>query len=280
MDIVPQALSFGCKGPIASYCAEPKGRRTPTRLQPKGISAALAAGIVVAILAVAGAAYLFLASTGSGGTSLGTSSSSQNSTISLSTSFPVFIGFQQDLATLLATPYTTLNYTVLITRFNNAANEVRLSASSPVPGVHLILNPTRFTFLGGQEAITLGISVDSSVNSLTLPIRIVASTAVGVTNTSFKFQLDKGLIMVLGLELRPVNLHVGVGQTVTWMNLVPPLDEGQGAPIVIKFVNGSAVSPSIQRNERWSQTFHDPGTYVYDAYLFGFPQFRGTVVVA
>src|SRR5213594_3706601 len=68
-----------------------------------------------------------------------TATSSSSSSSSSTTSFPVILGFlisgfQQIQGTLLASPSATLNYSLVITRFNEGVNQVRLSALSTVPG--------------------------------------------------------------------------------------------------------------------------------------------------
>ena len=221
-----------------------------------------------------------------GGTPSSVSSvtSSSSSSSSSSTSFPVILGFlisgfEENQGTLLASPSASLNYSLVVTRFNNRANQVRLSAMSTVPGVSVAVSPRNFSFFGDREAVTLGISVDSSVNSDILQIRIVAATEVGVANKTFYFQLVKGLIVVLPW-LKPANLRVGVGQTVTWLNLIPPADEGIEVTASIRILNESMVSPILHYNNLWSHVFSQPGTYAYELVTTSYASFAGEVIVS
>ena len=210
--------------------------------------------------------------------------SSSSSSSRSSTSFPVILGFlisgfEENQGTLLASPSAPLNYSLVVTRFNNRANQVRLSAMSTVPGVSVAVSPRNFSFFGDREAVTLGISVDSSVNSDILQIRIVAATEVGVANKTFYFQLVKGLIVVLPW-LKPANLRVGVGQTVTWLNLIPPADEGIEVTATIRILNDSMVSPILHYNNLWSHVFNQPGTYAYELVTTSYASFAGEVIVS
>ena len=210
--------------------------------------------------------------------------SSSSSSSRSSTSFPVILGFlisgfEENQGTLLASPSAPLNYSLVVTRFNNGANQVRLSAMSTVPGVSVAVSPRNFSFFGDREAVTLGISVDSSVNSDILQIRIVAATEAGVANKTFYFQLVKGLIVVLPW-LKPANLRVGVGQTVTWLNLIPPADEGIEVTATIRILNESMVSPILHYNNLWSHVFNQPGTYAYELVTTSYASFAGEVIVS
>lgn len=244
--------------------------------------------LVLSLTAVAIIVLLFAVVTqverGGAPSSVSSVTSSSSSSSRSSTSFPVILGFlisgfEENQGTLLASPSAPLNYSLVVTRFNNGANQVRLSASSTVPGVSVAVSPRNFSFFGDREAVTLGISVDSSVNSDVLQIRIVAATEVGVANKTFYFQLVKGLIVVLPW-LKPANLRVGVGQTVTWLNLIPPADEGIEVTASIRILNESMVSPILHYNNLWSHVFSQPGTYAYELVTTSYASFAGEVIVS
>ena len=244
--------------------------------------------LVLSLTAVAIIVLLFAVVTqverGGAPSSVSSVTSSSSSSSRSSTSFPVILGFlisgfEENQGTLLASPSAPLNYSLVVTRFNNGANQVRLSASSTVPGVSVAVSPRNFSFFGDREAVTLGISVDSSVNSDILQIRIVAATEVGVANKTFYFQLVKGLIVVLPW-LKPANLRVGVGQTVTWLNLIPPADEGIEVTASIRILNESMVSPILHYNNLWSHVFSQPGTYAYELVTTSYASFAGEVIVS
>ena len=244
--------------------------------------------LVLSLTAVAIIVLLFAVVTqverGDTPSSVSSVTSSSSSSSRSSTSFPVILGFlisgfEENQGTLLASPSAPLNYSLVVTRFNNGANQVRLSAMSTVPGVSVAVSPRNFSFFGDREAVTLGISVDSSVNSDILQIRIVAATEAGVANKTFYFQLVKGLIVVLPW-LKPANLRVGVGQTVTWLNLIPPADEGIEVTATIRILNESMVSPILHYNNLWSHVFNQPGTYAYELVTTSYASFAGEVIVS
>jgi plastocyanin len=213
------------------------------------------------------------------------SSTQQESTSTLSSSSgsaPLLMTFAQSYNSLLATSSATLNYTIDIRQFDPAVSRVNLSVASTVPGVTVIVTPNEFTFLGEHEGVVLSVSVDPSVNSSTLPVEIVATTAIGVASSSFVFTLEKQCIVVEntveGLA-RPTSMHVGVGQTVTWLDLQEVDDDGNG-PVSVTLLDGSAASPRLVQYESWSHTFSQPGTYTYRVDSIGFPSISGTVVVS
>ena len=189
--------------------------------------------------------------------------------------------YSQDYPSLIATPSATLNYTIGIHRFDPAVSKVTLSAVSRVPGVTVALNPKEFTFFGEHEGIILAISVDKSVNSSNLPIEIIATTAVGSASFPLTFSLEKGVVVVQTLVnglLIPATIHVSVGQTVTWLDLIAVDDDGNG-PVNIMFEDGSAASPTLVQFDSWKHVFSQPGTYSYIASSIGSQDALGTVVV-
>jgi plastocyanin len=175
-----------------------------------------------------------------------------------------------------------MNYTVAIRQLDPAVSHVALSVECPVPGVTLSLSQKEFTFLGESQGVTLGISVDSSVTSSTLPVEIIATTAMGVQSAPFTFTLEKGLVLVAHFAdglVKPVTVHVNAGQTVTWLDLIPVDDDGLG-PLTITLLDGSAASPTLQQYELWSHAFSQPGTYTYKVDTVGFGSFSATVTVS
>ena len=253
----------------------------------------VAAVILLAILSVT----IFIQFRGSTNSPVGGSTTSSSTMLSSSTissaqprststsnsggRTPLSIGFGQNNPALVATPSVPMNYTVVINQLDTSASasHVTLSAMSRVPGVTLAVTPNQFTFLGSQEAVILGISVAPTVNSSKLPVEIIASTANGSTNSTFDFKLDKALVVVIsGARLTPPNLHVGVGQTVTWLDLVEIDDDGNGY-VNIMLADGSAPSPTMTMNDMWSHKFEKPGTYPYQLTVYSHA-LSGTVVVA
>jgi len=190
--------------------------------------------------------------------------------------------YSQDYPSLVATPSATLNYTIAIHKFDAEVSKVVLSAVSTVPGVTVALSPKEFTFLGEYEAITLAISVDQSVNSSNLPVEIIATTAIGSANFPLTFTLERGVVVVQTLVnglLIPATIHVSVGQTVTWLDLIAVDDDGFG-PVNITLKDGSASSPTLVQFDSWKHLFSQPGTYSYTASSIGSPDASGTVVVS
>jgi prepilin-type processing-associated H-X9-DG protein len=190
--------------------------------------------------------------------------------------------FGQRYPSLFATPSATLNYTIDISQLDPAVSDVALSATSAVPGVTVTLSPKEFTFFGKYEGVLLGISVDPSVNASTLPVEISATTAIGVTNASFAFTMDKGLVVVTTLVnglVKPTTIHVTAGQTVTWLDLIQVDDDGNG-PTNITFLDGSASSPTLVQFDLWSHTFSKPGSYAYKLDSIGSLTSSGIVVVS
>lgn len=174
-----------------------------------------------------------------------------------------------------------MNYSIKISQLDTTAMPVNLtlSATSAVPGVTVTMSPQEFTLVGSQELVTLGIALVPTVNSSILPVEIIASSADGRTNATFDFSLDKSLIVVLptGL-LAPSTLHVNMGQTVTWLNL---MGTQAGDPVVanVALADGSATSPTMFLNDVWSHVFDRPGTYDYRVSLTGTPTALGVVIV-
>jgi plastocyanin len=174
-----------------------------------------------------------------------------------------------------------MNYTIKISQLDATTSAVNLtlSAVSAVPGVALTVSPKELTFVGTQQLLTLGISLAPTVNSSTLPVEIIASSAGGATNATFDFSVNKSLVVVTPLgALAPSTLHVGVGQTVTWLNF---MGTQQGDPVVanVALVDGSAASPTMFLNDVWSHTFDKPGAYPYQVTLTGTPTASGEVIV-
>ena len=173
-----------------------------------------------------------------------------------------------------------MNYTLVISQLYTTASHITLSAVSKTPGVTLDVNPSEFTFLGAQEGVILGITVAPTVNASFLPVEITATAANGRTNASFNFTLDKSLIVIPTLQaLKPSTLHVSVGQTVTWLDLVELDDDGNGYTNVT-LMDGSVRSPTMVPNDVWSYTFDKPGTYSYLVAVLGRWDVGGVVVVS
>ena len=215
--------------------------------------------------------------------STSTSSTRQESTSSSSsrTVLPIFITIGQDYKALFVTPSVTMNYTIKISQLDTTASPVNLtlSAESAVPGVALTVSPNELTFVGTQELVTLGISLAPTLNSSTLPLEIIASTASANASSTFDFILNRNLIAVTPYaEVMPPTLHVSVGQTVTWLNLIATQ---AGDPVVanVALGDGSAASPTMYLNDLWSHTFDKPGTYPYQVTVTGTPPASGVVIV-
>jgi len=139
--------------------------------------------------------------------------------------------YSQYNPSLIATPSATLNYSIGIHRFDPEVSKVALSATSTVPGVTVALTPKEFTFVGEHEGIILAISVDQSVNSSNVPIEIIANTSIGSAKFPLTFTLEKGVVVVQTLVnglLIPTTIHVSVGQTVTWLDVIGVDDDGNG----------------------------------------------------
>jgi plastocyanin len=180
---------------------------------------------------------------------------------------------------LVATPSVTMNYTVVINQLDTSAgtSRVTLSATSRVPGVTPTVSPRELTLLGPQGAVLLGITVAPNVNSSTLSVEIMASTASGSTSLTLDFKLNKALIVLPNVVLKPPTLHVKVGQTVTWLDLVQIDDDGLGFAN-ITLGDRSAASPTLVQFDTWSHKFDKPGTYPYDVVVYQIP-LAGVVVV-
>jgi plastocyanin len=210
-------------------------------------------------------------STASSSTSTSLTQQSSTSTSSSGTRAFFRIGLGEDYSALFATPSVTMNYTIKISQLDTTASPVNLtlSAVSTVPGLTLIVSPNALTFVGTQELVVLGISVAPTVNSSTLPIKIIASTANGIASSTFDFTLNRDLVVVLPLGgVTPPTLHVSVGQEVTWLNL---MGNQEGDPVVanVALADGSAASPTMFLNDAWSHAFDKPGTYPYEVTLTG-----------
>jgi plastocyanin len=194
----------------------------------------------------------------------------------------VLMTYSQYNPSLIATPSATLNYSIGIHKFDPEVSKVALSATSTVPGVTVALTPKEFTFVGEHESIILAISVDQSVNSSNVPIEIIANTSIGSAKFPLTFTLEKGVVVVQTLVnglLIPTTIHVSVGQTVTWLDVIGVDDDGNG-PVNITLKDGSASSPTLVEFDSWKHLFSQPGTYSYTASSIGSPDASGTVVVA
>lgn len=215
--------------------------------------------------------------------STSTSLTQQNSTSASSSNALDFfrIGLGDNYNALLATPSVTMNYSIKISRLDPTASvaNLTLSATSTVPGVALTVNPNELAFVGTQEVVNVGISVASTVNSSTLPVEIIATTANGTASSTFDFTLNRNLIVVTPYaEVVPPTLHVSVGQEVTWLNFI---GNQAGDPVVtnVALADGSAASPTMYLNDVWSHTFDKPGTYSYEVTVTGTPPASGVVIV-
>lgn len=219
----------------------------------------------------------------SSGSSASTSLTQQESTSSSSsrTALSALITIGQAYKALFVAPGVTMNYTIKISQLDTTASPVNLtmSASSPIPGVTVATNPKDFTLAGTQEFAILAISVAPVVNSSTIPVEVIASSANSATNSTFDFVLNKNLIVVTPYaEVVPPTLHVSAGQSVTWLNL---MGTQAGDPVVVNvaLLDGSGASPSMFLNDLWSHTFDKPGTYQYQVTVTGTPPASGVVIV-
>jgi hypothetical protein len=179
-------------------------------------------------------------------------------------------------------PNVKMNYTVKITQIDNNASHVVLSAASSVPGVTAVLTPKEFTFLGNEQVVNLQITVAPTVNSLAVPIEIIGTTPSGVSNSTFTFSLEKGLIVVSpganGI-VKPTTLHVGVGEKIKWLDLIEIDDDG-GGYVNIMLADGSAASPTMTMYDLWTYTLDKPGTYTYQVHALSYVSSSMTIVVS
>jgi plastocyanin len=250
-----------------------EGRTNP----PSGSSANLSSSTASSSTASSSTASAMLSRS-----TLSSTQQKSTSTSSSDGSTPLLMTFGQAYPELFATPSATLNYTINIRQVDATVSRVNLSAVSTVPGVTVTLSPKEFTFLGGYEGVTLGISVDPAVNSSIVPVKITATTATGVASASFDFTMDKTLavvsVLVNGL-VKPPTMDVDSGQTVRWLDLIQVDDDGNG-PVTITLLDGSAVSPTLGEHDLWSHTFTRPGTYEYRVDAIGYTSSSGMVVVS
>jgi len=213
-----------------------------------------------------------------------TSSTRQSSASTYSSNALAFlrIAFGEAYQTLFATTIVTMNYSIKISQLETTANPINLtlSASSPIQGVSVTISPNELALTGSQGFVTLGISLASTVNSSTLPVEIIASSPGGATNATFDFIQDKGLVVVTPFGgLAPSTLHVEVGQTITWLNLMGKTGGGDPVFAKVALADGSAASPSLGLNDVWSHTFEQPGTYPYQVTFFDGPATTSGVVI-
>ena len=178
---------------------------------------------------------------------------------------------------LFATPTAALNYSLLIQRWNKSVSQVVLLATPLVSGVAVNLTPKNFTFHGDIEAVTLGIHVAENQSIRDLPIEVLASTRAGAQSETFRFQLNKALILIdFSGGVIPKRLEVHAGQTVTWMDFSAMSDEVQ--VLRVRLLNDSTSSPGIFQFDMWSRVFTKAGTYPYQLEGGDFPN-QGEVVV-
>lgn len=179
-------------------------------------------------------------------------------------------------------PNVKMNYTVKITQIDSNASHVVLSAASIVPGVTAILTPKEFTFLGSEQVVNLQVAVAPTVSSLAVPIEIIGTTPSGVSNSTFTFGLEKGLIVVSpgAKEIaKPTTLHVSVGQKITWLDLVEIDDDG-GGYVNIMLTDGTAASPTMTMYDLWTYTLDKPGTYTYQVHALSYVSSSMTIIVS
>lgn len=243
----------------------------------------LVALVIVTVVALSSVAILTQpggkTSSTAGSSTTSSTNRTSSSTTTLSSISGAFIGFSQVYPALYAMPGLILNYSITISQFEPTASSVTVSAVPTVPGVTVTVKPSHFTFFGDQEAIVLGVSIAPTVNATILPVKITASTANGAVSETFDFRLNKALVVVLpDAGLTPRILHVGVGQGVTWLDLLDPGDEGNGQANVL-LADGTPPSTTLGLYDVWSHTFTKTGTYPYQVTLNGYVTQNATLVV-
>ena len=89
---------------------------------------------------------------------------------------------------------------------------------------------------------------------------------------SWPVAADEVMVHVGHNKLEPSELKVSVGTTVVFHNM----DEMPGGHTIIA-ADGSFESPGLGKNESWSHTFNESGSYAYS--IKEHPSAKGTVVV-
>lgn len=211
-----------------------------------------------------------------------TGSTSRSSTPSLLVGFQLqgisgAFGAYGSTSYLVAAPGLTMNYSVLLTRFDRGISQVNLTTSAP-SGVSASVVPSNLIFFGDETTITVEVSVLPSVDPGSVLVHVSAATSDGIANTTFDFHVLPGLV-VLFPNPRPQTVFVKAGQTVSWLNLEPLPDEGQSLTATVAVRNDSTGSPALKSGDFWSKSFSTPGTYVYSVSAYGYSPATGEVIV-
>ena len=101
------------------------------------------------------------------------------------------------------------------------------------------------------------------------PLALV-DTPLGLAGPLAATAAESPMVRIDNFTFNPPTLTVPKGTTVTWLNAddIPHKVAGSDRP---------CKSPVMDTDERFSFTFHDPGTYAYFCSLH--PHMTGTIVV-
>jgi plastocyanin len=200
---------------------------------------------------------------GASSSSITTIMTSSSSTISSSSHYSgrVIVSFNLPYTPFVASD-VNVTYPVLVTGLGKLPDSIILQ-SNDTDGITMTFSPSNIS-LPTSTPVTATVSVGSSVN----PGSYVFDTAATGGGASLEVTLQVEVVRFL-VEAAPAfvpgNLTVPVGSTVTWVILNGNAGEHYNGSQNIVFSNNMASSPLLLKDQTWSFTFNQTGSFPYES---------------
>jgi plastocyanin len=246
------------------------------RIDRRGVSTFLAAGVVIVAVLVAGISYVLYSSGGKVATSP-TSSTTQSSTSTSGQAGTYRVVLQMLPSIPLVSPDVVANYTLRATVLGSPDSPLNFGASAP-SGVTVRFSPAQIQPGSGSGTLSVSFVVAASVAVGTYPLNVTVSSSGQTTSQEFTFEVVKYLVVMVGENYAPYSLTVPVGSTVLWVRLNGGLSQYDNGAHNVVFNTIVASSPTLDQYQSWSYTFSQAGTFVYHCTFH--PGMNGQVVVA
>jgi plastocyanin len=238
----------------------------------RGVSRVALTLALVAIVAVAGVAAIFVtmgpigASTTTAHTSTMTTGPSSNIDIALSPALPLIAPGQTQNYTSIRIGGTALNGTIV------------LAVSAP-PGLTLVPETTSVSLSSNAQSIPLVLKAAPSLPTGKYQVTITSRSAVVLAGSeTFSVEVVPMLVVLHALAFHPQNVTVPKGTAVTWINLdsnIGCCDPGYHNVVFLSGANGS--SPQLKQLDSWSFKFDATGEANYFCSIH--PYMKGQVTV-
>jgi plastocyanin len=208
--------------------------------------------LVLVILLLSGAAAYSLSSAFTGPrTGTSSSSSVQGSTIISLGVVPRLLG-----------PGTTMNYTLTLF-LTGVSGPISLTSTGPA-GLSVGIDPSELNPLGAQATADVKVHAADNLEPGQYQVTFRGNWSTGSASLTFDFKVVPHLVVLLTGSsgpgpFEPQTLTIGVGSSVTWLNL----DQGSEYLGIrsVEVLGPNATSPALNLYDTWSYTFNQAGTY-------------------